>query len=935
MSFFYIARRHRFSLMVFSVWMIAVFFLNQNAVMSLEVTKPNLNKYHSSLVTKETNTLSITGNVRKTVLDNGLTVITKEVHNAPVVTVQVWYKVGSGQEAPGVNGIAHQLEHLMFKGTSDRPVQFGRLFTLLGSDSNAFTSYDQTAYYHTAEKDKLTALLTLEADRMKNTVINDEHLSTEKQVVISELQGYENSPEYRLNRAIMAAAFPDHPYSLPISGTKKDVTNFTVDQVKEYYQKYYHPDNAVLVIVGDFVTDTTLKTVQEIFGNIPGGGYVSHAPDILGSAKIPASPIKLKQPGGSKILQVIYPLPPINHPDIPTLEILDYILTSGKNSYLYQQLVESGLASDIFGNIATLRSGGWYEITVTVGNNQDLGKIHSVLHRVIAKLGEDSITPEQVQIAKNQLFATVILNNRDITSQAMQLANDETVAGDYKYIDHHLQDINKVQTADVVNVIHKYIEPQKAIVGYFQPIQKIKQVNKESNDKSQLAITGHNFVSDVNLGSSDINNIRKYLPAIEFVNESREKTIPQKLKLANGLTVLLLPDKTTPTVTLSGNIKAGTEFDGNDQGGLASLVAKNLINGEKTQALEAKGANLAFNAYREGVKIEGSSLALDLPVLLGTLSEVIKNNQISTKQLEITREQALTNLDVELDDPDKVANRIFVQSIYPKKHPLHTFPTKKSIKSIKPEDVINFKMKHYRPDTTVLALVGNFDVREVRSLIEVNLGSWQVKGKAPNINYPAVKMPRTVIKFNPVIPGKEQAITYMGYTGINRQDRRFYAAMVLNQILGGDTLSSRLGVEIRDRQGLTYGIYSYFVTGKNVGTFLIEMQTSPEDTNKAIFSTRKLLKQINKTGVTNEEIEAAKNNLISNYNISLSQPEELSTRIVMNEVYGLNQIELRSFIHKIKQVDLSQVNQAARELLHPDKIVVVTAGPQIIANSYQ
>lgn len=931
MSFFYIARRHRFSLMVFSVWMIAVFLLNQNAVMSLEFTKPSSNKYHSALVTKETGTLAITGNVRKTVLDNGLTVITKEVHQAPVVTVQVWYKIGSGQEAPGVNGISHQLEHLMFKGTSDRPVQFGRLFTLLGSDSNAFTSYDQTAYYHTAEKDKLTALLTLEADRMRNTVINDENLSTEKQVVISELQGYENSPEYRLNRAIMKAAFADHPYSLPIGGTKNDVINFTVDQVKEYYQKYYHPDNAVLVIVGDFVTDTTLKTVRDIFGNIPRSGYGSNPPDMLLSANAPNGPIKLKQPGGSKILQVIYPLPPINHPDIPALEILDYILTSGKNSYLYQQLVESGSVTDIFGNIATLRSGGWYEITVTVANNQDLDKIYSLLNRVITKLGEDRITHQQVEIAKNQLLATVVLNNRDITSQAMQLANDETVAGDYKYTDNHLQDINKVKTVDVVNVIHKYIEPQKAIVGYFQPIQEIKKVNKENNDKLPLTMTEHNFVSDINLGLSDINNIRKYLPPIEVVNESRETVIPQRLKLANGLTVLLLPDKTTPTVTLSGNIKAGTEFDSNDQSGLASLVAKNLINGEKTQVLEAKGGNLVFNVYREGVRIQGSSLASDLHKLLETLSQVIKNNKISTKQLELTREQALTNLDLELDDPDKVANRIFVQSIYPKKHPLHTFPTKKSIKSIKGEDVINFKMKHYRPDTTVLALVGNFDVQEVRSLIKTYLGIWQVKGKAPSITYPSVKMPRKVIKFNPVIPGKEQAITYMGYTGISRQDRRFYAAMVLNQILGGDTLSSRLGAEIRDRQGLTYGIYSYFVTGKNVGTFLIEMQTSPEDTTKAIFSTRKLLKQINKTGVTNEEIETAKNNLISNYNISLSKPEELSNTIVMNEVYGLNQIELRSFVQKIGQVDLSQVNQAARELLHPDKIVVVTAGPQIMA----
>jgi zinc protease len=300
--------------------------------------------------------------------------------------------------------------------------------------------------------------------------------------------------------------------------------------------------------------------------------------------------------------------------------------------------------------------------------------------------------------------------------------------------------------------------------------------------------------------------------------------------------------------------------------------------------------------------------------------------------LELSRQQALSSLDSELDDPQKIANRIFVQSVYPKKHPLHTFPTVESIQQIKREDVIAFKAQHYRPDTTVLALVGDFEVNEVRSLMQAKLGNWQVKGKPLTVKYPSVGMPKNVVNVNPVVPGKPQAITYMGYTAINRQDRRFYAAMILNQILGGDTLSSRLGAEVRDRQGLTYGIYSNFLTGKNVGTFLIEMQTSPEDAHKAISSTRNLLKQVHQQGVTQQEVETAKRNLISNYNISLANPELLSQRMVMNEVYGLNRIELRSFISKIKQVNLSQVNQAARELLHPDKIVVVTAGPPIVAN---
>jgi zinc protease len=370
-------------------------------------------------------------------------------------------------------------------------------------------------------------------------------------------------------------------------------------------------------------------------------------------------------------------------------------------------------------------------------------------------------------------------------------------------------------------------------------------------------------------------------------------------------------------------------------------VAENLMNGTKTRdvlaiakALDERGASLDFESYREGVEIQGSSLAGDLPVVVQILADVVKNPTFPSKELELTRQQALTDLKEELDDPTEVAKRTFVQSVYPKTHPLHKFATQKSLQRIRREDLVAFKAKHYRPDAMVLALVGDFDPQQVRSLIEAEFGNWQVSGQAPRLEYPVVSVPDKIVRVNPVLPGKAQAVTYMGNTGINRRDPRYYAALVLNQILGGDTLSSRLGAEIRDRQGLTYGIYSTFQVGKNVGIFLIEMQTAPEDTTRAINSTRRLLEEIHQQGVTPEELETAKRTLISNYNVSLANPDELSYRILMNQVYGLDKEELRSFVSKIASVTLEQVNQAGRELLHPDKIVVVTAGPTIVADSH-
>ncbi|MBU7583990.1 MAG: insulinase family protein [Nostoc sp. TH1S01] len=947
MALFFIGYRYRWSFLFLSLWIITVFCLSDQPADSKYTATIKSENIQTQLIATHINNSTITANVRKTVLENGLTVLTKEVHTAPVVSVQMWYKVGSRHEAPGINGIAHQLEHMMFKGTKNRPVQFGRLFSALGSDSNAFTSYDQTAYYNTVERDKLKALLVLEADRMQNSLIEPDQLATEKRVVISELQGYENSPEYRLNRAVMHALFPNHAYGLPVGGNKADVEKFQVEQVREYYRKFYTPDNAVLVIVGDFQTSKTLETVKKIFGKLPKSqnSKLSTQHSLLPTPhSLLPTPLILREQGAAAMLQVVYPLPNLHHPDIPALEVMDYVLTEGRNSRLYQALVESGLASEISASVSSLQEAGWYELLVTADDHQDLKKIETVLNRAIANLVQKGVKPEELTRAKMQLEAGVILSNRDITSQAMQLGNDEITAGDYRYTDRYLVAVSQVTGADIVNVAKKYLQPETRVVGLFQPTQ---QYPTETSKKLNLNQTTENLSAARPIPVSELD---KYLPPLEETtdvvkqvsHEASQKTsnltLPEQFTLANGLQVLLLPDKSTPTVTLNGHIKAGKEFDLENQAGLASLVADNLMSGTKSKnaltlakALEDRGASLDFTAYREGVRIEGDGLATDLPILIQTLADVVKNSTFPKKELELNRQQALTDLKQELDDPAEVAKRIFVQSLYPKQHPLHSFPTEQSLRRIKREDVIAFKAKHYRPDTTVLVIVGDFESTQVRSLIEKELGDWQVSGQPPTIQYPNVKLPDNVLSLNPVMAGKAQAITFMGNTGINRQDPRYYAALVLNQILGGDTLSSYLGAEVRDRQGLTYSIYSYLQAQKNAGTFWIEMQTSPEDSNKAIASTRQLLQEIHQQGVTANDVETAKNTLISNYKISLADPEELAHTMLMNQVHGMNITELNSFTDKIKQVTLAQVNQSARELLHPDKIVVVTAGSSVIA----
>lgn len=870
----------------------------------------------------------LTKGVRKTCLDNGLTILLKEVHTAPVVSVQVWYRVGSRNESPGLNGITHQLEHLMFKGTQSRPVQFGKLFSVLGSASNAFTSYDMTAYYGTVGSDKLETLLILEADRMQNILLTAEHLASEKRVVISELQGYENSPDYRLSKAVMAQAFPESNYGLPVGGNKIDVEQFTLTQVQDYYQKYYQPNNATLVIVGDLESDTVLEQIQTYFGGITSGDSPSteaHPWSIPTTP--PAAPIILKEPGSAALFDAVYPIPDAQHPDIPALEILDSILSAGRNSRFYPALIESGLATNAHAYVAALMDSGWYSISVTATMGQ-LTEIEQRVETTLEEFRNQMVAPAELERAKTQLQAGFILSNREVENQASQLAYNQLVTGDHCFSDRYLMGIKQVTADDVLRVAQIYLTPTQRTVGLFEPTQLDGQSASGGIPATQ---TTENFTPSEPI---DPAQVARYLPELSITAGSETQALPEKLVLDNGLTVLWLADHSTPTVTLSGHLPAGNEWDCLTLAGVASMTADNLMSGTTSQddltlakTLEDRGAGLDFMALREGVDVSGYALSPDLPVLLETLADVLQHATFPQQQLDLSRQRMLTHLQLELDDPGALARRTFQQKVYGADHPFYSFPTANSLKAISREGVLRFYQQHYTPANMVLVLVGDFNGAELRSQLQNTLGQWCNPQTSTSLEFPKPVLPQTIQRIQSPLPGKTQVVTYMGYPAMERHHPLFYAAMLLNQILGGDTLSSRLGIEIRDRQGLTYGIYSYFAAGIHAGPFAVQMQTAPEDTQKAISSTIALLKQVKADGITESELQTAQRSILNSYPVDLADPDILAQRFLMNEVLGLPIQDIRQLPQQIAAVTMTEVDQAIQTFIHPDRLVIVSAGP--------
>ncbi|HEY9827036.1 MAG TPA: pitrilysin family protein, partial [Stenomitos sp.] len=810
-------------------------------------------------------------------------------------------------------------------------------FSALGSASNAFTSYDMTAYFGTVSSDKLEALLVLEADRMRHALIDEAQLESEKRVVISELQGYENSPEYRLSAAVLQQAFPNRPYGLPVGGTKSDVEAFTVEQVRAYYQRYYSPENAVLAVAGDFDPIKLQSLIAQTFGKIPpnppqpeasSATPETRASESTASSTAARSPIHLKEAGSAAYIEAVYPIPEVQHPDVPVIDVIDAILSVGRNSRFYQTLIEPGLASQANAYSAALIEPGWYDISITLAPDQDLHTVDQTLLDTLQVLQDVPISEAELQRAKTQLMAHFIMSNREVDSQASQLAYSQTIVGDYRHSDRYLAAIQSVTVADVQRVAQTYLKAESRTVGYFEPTQL--------DDSGELGpVSPQQTLEDFSPGEPvDPAVVAQYLPPIASAPLSETQALPETLTLNNGLRVVLLPDSSSPTVTLSGNIQAGNGYDLSTKGGVASLTAEVLMGGTTrhdalalASRLEDRGAGLDFGSFREGVEIEGHALSQDLDVLLQTLAEILQEATFPESELELARKQLLSGLQLELDDPARLGRRILQQQLYPANHPFHVFATPESVLSITRDDLVSFYRQHYTPANVTLSLVGDFDPQHVRSQLEALLGQWSSPSTPLSLEVPEVALPEKMQRVQIPLPNKTQTVTYLGHPGIRRRDPRFYTALVLNQILGGDTLSSRLGTEIRDRQGLTYGIYSYFAAGQQAGPFVIEMQTAPEDTERAIQSTLALLRQLIQEGVSSAELNTAKRSLINNYPVELANPDVLAQRILTNAVDGFDAAEVRDFPQKVDAVSMEQLHQAIQELLHPDRLLIVTAGP--------
>ncbi len=411
--------------------------------------------------------------ITQVTLKNGMKIMLKEIHTAPIISSWIWYRVGSRDEPTGKTGISHWTEHMQFKGTKQFPANMlDKAISREGGRWNASTSHDSTRYFETMPADKIDLALRLEADRMTNSIFDAKEVASERTVIISEREGSENEPMFRLSEAMQNYAFRVHPYHHEIIGDMADLRTITRDDLYNHYRTYYVPNNAVLAIAGDFETKSMLKRIKELFGKIPKG----QTPPRLARPEPPQNGelrFSVEGPGETTFMQVAYHFPNAVDPDYFPLQVLDSILNgvsglSYKTSRLYRALVDKGYAVDASGYSDAAIDPSLYRITITIHPNRTPEESIDVLDAEIKKLQDELVTADEIKRAVKQARAVFAYGSENITHQAFWMGYTAMFSS-YEWFTTYLNKLAKVTPKDVQRVARKYFQASNRIIGTYIP----------------------------------------------------------------------------------------------------------------------------------------------------------------------------------------------------------------------------------------------------------------------------------------------------------------------------------------------------------------------------------------------------------------------------------------------------------------------------------
>jgi zinc protease len=867
--------------------------------------------------------------VQKKVLDNGMVVLVRPLHTLPKVSVQIWYDVGSKDEQSGEKGIAHLIEHMIFKGTNVlSESDINTIAHKLSGSLNAFTSYDYTGYLFNMPEHNWREILPIIADCMRNARFDEQHLNSEMKAVIQELKMRNDNYPLTMAEDLLTTIFPDHPYHYPIIGYKQDLWTVTAQDLKKFYHAHYIPNNAVLVVVGDVNPEEVFELAKKYFSKIPPHReYVKR--EFYYNQDMVSKSVTLYRDVQKPIASVAFVVPGSSAKTDSALDILNIILGTEKVSRLYRKIVdEQQLATSFAMDSWELFDYSLLLFLYEPKKIEDVDIINNIIAAEIEDIIANGLSDEELSraIKKAQLNFYRLLE--DTEKQAYQIGKYFLAVGDENYIFKFLEESPDYYRKKIQEILAEYCRPVLAHKGFVLPLPKGEkkhweklQALSDQEDKNILSARARTTPVEPPVYADKVVSNK---PKLFQFPKACETT------LSNGIKLFYHDSRNTPKITVILDLKAKHYYDPEHQEGIANFVTSMLDEGTKNYTATAFSDELA--RYGMSLSLTPGSIMLtlhqsDFEKGLELLKEMLVNATFGPKEIEKVRAQILAEIKNYWDEPSHFVWQLLRNAIY-KNHPYskNALGTEKSINAITRDDLIQYYKKYISPSGARIAIVGDLQGYDVPAITERILGSW--KGPVvQTITYPSL-CATTDKEINYPI-SRDQIVLCFAEPSIERKHADYDKLLLFDQILGGGELgsmSSRL-FQLREESGLFYTISGSLLVnaGEQPGMILVKTILSADRLQEGEKVIKKTLAGILDT-LTPIELQEAKDAVANSLINSFKSDRNIAQTFLALDKYNMPKDYFDARAVKLEKITLDEVKQAVKKVFDLDQLLTVRIG---------
>jgi zinc protease len=874
-------------------------------------------------------------------LENGLDVITLEDFSCPIAAVQLWYHVGSKDERPDRQGFAHMFEHMMFRGT-DRlgPTDHFGYIRRVGGTTNGYTGFDRTVYLETLPASHLELALWLEAERMAFLKIDREAFDTERKVVEEERRLGLNQPYGTLMENLLDEVYEVHPYRWSPIGKIPHLRAASVQELRDFWDRYYVPGNATLVIVGAVTHEQAQRQARRYLGWIP---RYDEPPRVTVREPMPEAgrSVTIKEENApAPGVGVVYRTAPVKDEDAIVLELLSEILGGGNSSRLYRELVaQKQLAVAVRAIAFSMEQDGLFGVGAAMPPfGSDANGVLDIVCEHIERLRKEPVTERELLKARNQKLRELVAQNLRIDSKARMLGQAAVEIGDLSRVNRQIDQVRGVTAKDIQRVAAEYLSPERVLKvrverNLLGAAASSVLGSAAAKEEQSAPLRTKAEAAAPEPGRGGLSRPAEFPEEPPFGRIMAEKITPDysSMTLENGLKVLAVPNKEVPFVSVRLGLLAGGWTE--SKPGTAAMTMRMLTKGtsrhsegELADELETYAISVHGWGEMDTCTVYMGCVTEQIGRGMGLLGEVVLTPTFPGEELEKLRRQVLTSLEVESAEPSYVAERQFRQRLYGQHCYSRTATGEiEDVNTLALEDLKQWWGTFARPDMAVLIFSGDIEAEQAFELARKTFGSWKSQGGKPRVE-PAKLAKREGMHIYVVDrPGSIQSQIRVGQLGITRHDEGYFVSRLVSSYFGG-AFNSRLNEKIRVEKGLTYGARGGYSAGRFAGQFKASTFSKTESTAEAV---QAILDEIERLGVeepSEKELEDSRSYILGSFVRDRETPQQVANDLWLIESQGLGKDYMERLLAQVAKTQRADCTRLVEQTINKDELVIVVVG---------